>query len=574
MTVLDRPAERATRRAGARERPRAGVVGEIAARRRADIERELADVTLGDLRRQARRATDPRPFADVLAAPGLHLIAEVKRASPSAGAIAPIEDPAVRARAYAAGEASAISVLCEPHWFGARPEDLEAVRAAVSVPVLAKEFVVDRRQLPLLRARGADAVLLLAVLHPRRRLAALVAEALDLGLEPLVEAHDERELDAALATAARVAGVNNRDLRTLEVDLGRAAALRASIPEDRIAIAESGVRDETTLRTWRAIGYDAALVGETLVRSADPTAAARAMVAAGRQPSDPANRGARPFVKICGVTDEAGALAAVRSGADAIGLNLVPGTPRELSIGEATTLARLVRAAARPEARPRIVLVTVDRTVEELRAVVAEVGADAVQLSGDEPRSLVEALVRAGVEAWKVVHVGPSDRAEAVIATAHGYRHAGAVRVLLDATGGPFPGGTGRRLPGELVAAVAREVPIILAGGLDPALVGPAARSAAVVGVDVASGVERPPLPGERRRKDPLRVALFAKRACAARVDRPILAARPTPVHRGLLEADAAGRWGVERDFGGRYVPETLVAALADLESAWARIRR
>ena len=120
-------------------------------------------------------APPPRPIAEALAAPGLHLIAEVKRRSPSAGEIVPADDAVARARAYAAGGASAISVLCEPHWFGGSVDDLRAVRAAVSVPVLAKEFVVDARQLDLLRAAGADLVLLLAVLHPGKRLARLVA---------------------------------------------------------------------------------------------------------------------------------------------------------------------------------------------------------------------------------------------------------------------------------------------------------------------------------------------------------------------------------------------------------------
>ena len=170
----------------------------------------------GDSLRRALDAPEPRPVAERLAAPGLHLIAEIKRASPSAGRIAAGDDDIVaRARAYEAGGAAAISVLCEPHWFGGSLEDLARVRAAVSVPVLAKEFVVDPRQLDLLRAAGADLVLLLAVLHPRARLAGLVDRALDLGLEPLVEAHDARELDAALATRARLIGLNNRDLRTL-----------------------------------------------------------------------------------------------------------------------------------------------------------------------------------------------------------------------------------------------------------------------------------------------------------------------------------------------------------------------
>ncbi len=292
---------------------------------------------------EAALATAPpvRSIVDRLVDPGLHLIAEVKRASPSAGRIAADgEDIVARARAYQAGGASAISVLCEPHWFGGSVDDLRAVRAAVSVPVLAKEFVVDVRQLAGLRAAGADAVLLLVVLHPRvRALRALVDAALRLGLEPLVEAHDERELRVALETDARLIGINNRDLRTLAVDPERAGRLRALVPDDRLAIAESGVRDAATVARWRAQGFDAALVGEALVRAGDPAAVARSFVAAGAVPDDPANVARRPLVKICGVGDAGSALAAAALGADAIGLNLVPGTPRELSVAEAAELA-------------------------------------------------------------------------------------------------------------------------------------------------------------------------------------------------------------------------------------------
>ena len=145
--------------------------------------------------------------------------------------------------------------------------------AAVSIPVLAKEFVVEDIQLPMLRAAGADLVLLLAVLHPPKRLARLVERALEIGLEPLVEAHDEKELRAALATDARLIGLNNRDLRTLDVDPTRADRLRALVPDDRLVIAESGVRDPSSFARWRALGFDAALVGEALMRSADPVAA-------------------------------------------------------------------------------------------------------------------------------------------------------------------------------------------------------------------------------------------------------------------------------------------------------------
>jgi len=459
--VVDRPRIRA--RAGA------GVVAGIAARRLADVVPELDALGRDGLRRAVAAAPVPRPVAEALAAPGLHLIAEVKRRSPSAGAIAAEDDAAVRARAYAAGGAAAISVLCEPHWFGGSLDDLRAVRAAVSVPVLAKEFVVDPRQLDLLRAAGADLVLLLAVLHPARRLARLVARARDLGLEPLVEAHDARELDSALATGARLIGVNNRDLRTLDVDPERAIRLRDRIPGDRLAIAESGVRDTATIARWRATGFDAALVGEALMRSADPSAAARSFVSAGRYPNDLAGIARAPRVKICGVTDAAGIIAATRAGADAIGLNFVPGTP---TIDEGAALAQLARASASAGGpRPRIVLVTADLAAQELARIIAAVDPDEVQLNGDEPPSAVAVI---GRPVSRALRVAADAKADDVVAAARAFLAAGAVGILLDAAGGPHPGGTGIRVDTSLAAAVAREVPITLAGGLGPATVGEA----------------------------------------------------------------------------------------------------
>ena len=591
MTVATRkrgPASQASK-APANGADRRGVVAEIAARRLADLTPELDRLDAAEIRRRVAAAPTPRPFAERLAGPGLHLIAEIKRRSPSAGDIAASGDDIVaRARAYERGGASAISVLCEPHWFAGSVEDLAAVRGALGVPVLAKEFVVDARQLALLRAVGADAVLLLAVLHPRRALADLVDRALDLGLEPLVEAHDARELDAALASRARVIGINNRDLRTLAVDTERAAELRNRIPEDRIAIAESGVRDASTIRGWRAMGFDAALVGEALVRAGDPATAAAAFVAAGRPSDDPVEVDRRPFVKICGITDEAGVHAAVRAGADAIGLNVVPGTPRALEIDEAVALARLARAITPAGARLQVVAITVDRSAADLNQIADALDADAIQLSGSESPSLLADLRR---PAWKTLHLpaaaaapksgdaptgitdGMAPAAAEIVGRAGAYLEAGATRIVLDTAGGPHPGGTGRRADPALVAAVAREIPVVLAGGLDGMWVGHALRGSAAVGVDVASGVEAPRAQGERPRKDPLKVALFAKRARAARADRPNLAARPTPVHPSLLDADARGRWGIDRSFGGRYIPETLMAALVELELAYAALR-
>jgi tryptophan synthase beta chain len=583
---------------------RAGVVAEIAERRRQDVERELGRRDYCDLADEAAEASArpggaPRPVAERLAAPGLHLIAEVKRRSPSAGAIAADADPVALARAYEAGGASAISVLCEPHWFGGSVADLRAVRRAVTIPVLAKEFVVDERQLPILRSAGADLVLLIASILPGRKLAHFVQLARELGLEPLVEAHDEREIEAAVATDARLIGINNRNLRTLKVDPELCLRLRRLVPDDRLVVGESGVGEPRTLVGWRAVGLDAALVGEALMRSADPASAARAFVAAGSVPGDLAAEARQPLVKICGVTDQDGALAAIRSGADAIGLNMVPGTPRALTLAEAAYLATLIREASPAGERPRIVAVFADAPTETMEAAIAAVGPDAVQLSGDEPVSTIGELSR---PVWKVIHLPAADAAGAVsgpevgrevadkaIGAGKAYLAAGAEQIILDTAGGPFQGGTGRQVARQIAAAVAREIPIVLAGGLDAGNVAEAVLAVPAVGVDVASGVEIHPAKaspsaasatarataavGSRPRKDPLRVALFAKRARAARFDRPHVPARPTPVPDALLDPDAAGRWGLDRDFGGRYVPETLIAALEELEAAWAETR-
>ncbi len=541
------------------------VVEEIAERRRSDLVDELARF---DVVEAAAAAPPPRPITARLAAPGLHIIAELKRSSPSAGAIAADGDDLVaRARAYVAGGATAISVLCEPHWFNGSVDDLRRVREAVSIPVLAKEFVVDARQLPLLRAAGADVVLLLAVLHPKEKLAELVRRAFEIGLEPLVEAHSQAELEAALATDARLIGINNRDLRTLEVDIGRADRLRSLVPDDRIAIAESGVRDASTVERWRALGFDGALVGEALMRADDPAAAVRSFVTAGRQPRDPANVARRPYVKICGITTAEGMSAAVHAGTDGVGLNVVAGTPRALAPDEAIELAAVARSIGEGSTLPDVVLVTGDAIPDGL----SRVEPDVVQYHGTAPNRPAEGFAR---RAWGVVHVDPEpDGKRDHVAAVRTLLDQGAERVLVDTAGGRHAGGSGLRSDVAVAAAIAREVPVMLAGGLTPANVAEALRSIPATAVDVSSGVEFPRPSGERPAKDPFKVALFIKRAKAARDDRPNIPFGPTPVHPGLLDTDGAGRWGMERDFGGRYVPETLMAALAELETAYDAVR-
>ena len=237
----------------------------------------------------------------------------------------------------------------------------------------------------------------------------------------------------------------------------------------------------------------------------------------------------------------------------------------------------MIRSIAPPDRRPSIVLVTADASAELVRDTTAAVDPDAIQASGHETVAAVARPCpgRAGRSCTcrRATAATPPGPPAARVEAARAYLAAGAERILLDTAGGLHPGGTGQRVAVSLAAAVAREVPVILAGGLTPANVAAALREIPAVGVDVASGVEAPRDSGERPRKDPFKVALFVKRAKASRDDRPNVAFGPTPVHAGMLDADGAGRWGMERDFGGRYVPETLMAALAQLETAYDALR-
>jgi len=223
-------------------------------------------------------ARDPMP---ALAAPGISVIAEVKRRSPSKGELAAIADPAGLAAGYEAGGAAVVSVLTEERRFGGSIADLRAVRAAVEIPVLRKDFIVSTYQLWEARAAGADLVLLIVAGLDADDLLRLHAEAVALGLTPLVEVHDEDEVDAALAVGARLVGVNARNLRTLEVDPEAFARVAPRLPDDVVTVAESGIRDAGDVRALADLGAQVVLVGEALVRGDDPEAAVAAMVAAG-----------------------------------------------------------------------------------------------------------------------------------------------------------------------------------------------------------------------------------------------------------------------------------------------------
>jgi indole-3-glycerol phosphate synthase len=266
------------------------VLDEILDGVRADLAERQRRVSLDQLKEMASRVPSPRDATAALKSDGVSVIAEVKRASPSRGAMAEIADPAALAADYEAGGARVISVLTEPRRFGGSLADLTAVRKVVQVPVLRKDFVVSSYQLWEARAHGADLVLLIVAALEQTVLVSLVERATSIGLVPLVEVHAEGELDRALDAGARVIGVNARDLTTLQLDRGVISSLIPRIPDGIVKVAESGVRGPHDLLAYAAAGADAVLVGESLVTGKDPRGAVADLVTAA---SHPALRGDR-----------------------------------------------------------------------------------------------------------------------------------------------------------------------------------------------------------------------------------------------------------------------------------------
>ena len=266
------------------------VLDDILAGVREDLALRKERTSLEELKERAYRQV-PAKDARGLLKPreedqrGVKVIAEVKRRSPSKGALADIPEPAKLAEQYELGGASVISVLTEQRRFGGSLDDLRAVRCAVDVPVLRKDFVVDPYQMWEARAWGADVLLLIVAALEQEALVSLVERTHSLGMTALVEVHDAEEVARALDAGARVIGVNNRDLKTLEVDNATFARLAPLIPESVVRVAESGVRGPRDVVEFARAGADAVLVGETLVKGDDPRRAVADLVAAGAHPA-------------------------------------------------------------------------------------------------------------------------------------------------------------------------------------------------------------------------------------------------------------------------------------------------
>jgi indole-3-glycerol phosphate synthase/phosphoribosylanthranilate isomerase len=423
---------------------------------------------------RSRATPTRRSLVRALARPGVQFIMEVKKASPSGGTLAQAVEPA--ARAYAEAGAAAVSVLTDAPFFGGTLADLCAVRRHFQGPLLAKDFIVDPRQVPEARIHGADAVLVLLSLLDNGAAAAVIGEAARLGMDVLVEAHDAKEVRRAVALGAPIVGINNRDLRSLEVDVATTERLAPLVPRDRLLVSESGIHARSDVERL-APHADAFLVGTALMRATRPVQAARAL-AFGR-------------VKVCGVTNPHDARAAASHGACFAGIVMVPGTPRAVSGAEAEPIV----AAARRQGAG-VVGVFRNEGAEVVARVAARLGLDAVQLHGEEDARYIAELremLSDEVEIWSVGAVGrdvPPPKP-------------GADRTLFDTEIGGSSGGTGRTFDWSRIRGRRDLATALLAGGLAPGN----ARAAAEVGawaLDVGSGVE-----GAPGRKDACKLKAF-----------------------------------------------------------------
>ncbi len=434
----------------------------IVADKRVDVARRLRERPLASFR--SALVPSERSLAAALARPHTGFILECKKASPSAGVLRADFDPVAIATRYAPF-ADAISVLTDEPYFQGRLEYLSAVRRAVELPVLCKDFVVDPYQVDEARLYGADAILLMASVLDDDGLSRCLDACRRLAMDALVEVHDAHELERALAVGATIIGVNNRDLKTLAIDLATSEALCPHVPDDVICVVESGITARAHVRRLRPLG-DAFLVGGHLMGAPDLDRAIRELVFGP--------------VKICGLTRVEHAEEALARGAVYGGLLLWPGSPRHVSLETAETLVRAVPLAW--------VGVFVNEDAARVGEAAHRLHLAAVQLHGDEGRESVAAVREAvppGCAVWKAERVGPGRPIRGAGAW-------GADRVVLDRYAADARGGTGRRFDWDELANHPERHDMILGGGITP----DNAAEADALGpfaLDLSSGVERAP---------------------------------------------------------------------------------
>ena len=431
-----------------------GILGDIAAAKRVELRQRFDGVALDALRSQASRTR--RSLASVIGKPGARFILEIKKASPSAGAIRADADAGAIARGYA-GVADGLSVLTDGHRFGGSLDDVRLARAHFDGPILAKDFFLDPRQVVEARIAGADSILVMLSLLDDASARTMMDEAERLGMDCLVEVHDEAEMRRAIALRAPLIGINNRDLRDLTIDLATTERL-ARLAPDRLLVSESGISSRSDVERL-APNVDAFLIGSALMKAREPAQAARSLVF-GR-------------VKLCGLKQPAD-LAAGASAAFA-GFVFVPGSPRHLTADDAAPLAGRARRAGQLP-----VGVFRHAPIDVVVDIATLLNLHAVQLHGRESASYARELrdeLADSCEIWTAVS---ADR---------GVLHRdGGDRLVFDSG----QGGTGRSFDWRALSNHPRLGSAIVAGGIGPAN----ARAAGALGayaIDVGSAVDAVP---------------------------------------------------------------------------------
>src|SRR5437899_7412491 len=373
------------------------------------------------------------------------LIAEVKRASPSKGIFALDIDPVELAQIYAANGATAISVLTEPHFFQGSFDDLAAIKQAVQVPVLCKDFIIDEYQVYEARAWGADAILLICAILDQIQLQRLLKVAYDLNMHCLVEVHTSEEVQRAISAGASIIGINSRDLKTFQIHANLIRDLRPVIPKDTVVVAESGIHTSADARRLARYDVQAMLVGESLVTSQDIPAQIRTLLMGAHE---------NVQVKICGLRTTDQILTARDAGADLLGLMFYEPSPRYIQPQAAREILKIYEDG---QMSPDIVGIFVNKEADYINDVIEQVGLHFVQLHGDESPEFCACIHRPVIKALRLNEKSDPHLTETYSQTAW--------RILLDTPTGKW-GGSGKTHDWLLAQTIAKQTPIFLAGCL------------------------------------------------------------------------------------------------------------
>ena len=442
----------------------------IVAQTKCDLAERVRETPLEEMQRLAAAQPAPRDLLTALRkGSAIKLIAEVKRASPSKGLLAPHLDPVELARTYESHGATAISVLTEPHFFLGSPAYLTAIKQAVQVPVLRKDFIFDEYQVYEARAWGADAILLICAILDDTQLHHLLHVARNLHMHCLVEVHSAPEVQRAVTAGAQIIGVNSRDLVTFQMNTHLIRELRPLIPADRIVVAESGISTRADARRLARYDVQAMLVGESLVVSRDIPAQMRALLQGANDSTQ---------IKICGLRAPEHAQIAINAGADLLGLIFYEPSHRYISPREARTLVETVQSE---HTTADFVGVFVNCEAAFINDISDQVGLQYVQLHGDEPPEFSLSIHRPVIKAMSLKDRDDINRVKTY--------HETSWRILLDTPTSHW-GGTGQTHDWMLAHSVAQTIPILLAGGLTPENIKEAIDQVHPWGVDVSSGVE------------------------------------------------------------------------------------